>query len=283
MIPQFVQDLQARGLENAYINRHLAALRRMYSLGHKKPRIVVEKLEIEMLAENNVRTGYLEHEQYLQLKDALADHLKIALTTAYLSGVRKEECLSIKREQVDFVTGYVSLSPLDTKTNEPRGFFVRGEYYEDLLAWEQYTAKHYHDCKYVVHLNGERVTDFRTAWDTALTKLGKSIKYKCKACGRTIVRTRGMTREKMICSNPKCRSTKLRRDDRIFHDLRRTAVRNMIDAGIPEKDAMYISGHKTTSILHRYKIVNRQNLSDAADKMVEYLRREQEKHQTSTD
>jgi hypothetical protein len=57
----------------------------------------------------------------------------------------------------------------------------------------------------------------------------------------------------------------------------------MIDAGILEKDAMYISGHKTTSILHRYKIVNRQNLCDAADKMVEYLRREQEKHQTSTD
>ncbi len=57
----------------------------------------------------------------------------------------------------------------------------------------------------------------------------------------------------------------------------------MIDAGIPGKDAMYISGHKTTSILRRYKIVNRQNLSDAADKMVEYLRREQEKHQTSTD
>ena len=34
----------------------------------------------------------------------------------------------------------------------------------------------------------------------------------------------------------------------------------MIDAGIPEKDAMYISGHKTMSILHGYKLVNRQYL-----------------------
>jgi hypothetical protein len=52
----------------------------------------------------------------------------------------------------------------------------------------------------------------------------------------------------------------------------------MIDAGVPEKDAMYISGHKTTSILDRCKIVNRQNLSDAADKVVNYLREQQKKY-----
>ncbi len=131
------------------------------------------------------------------------------------------------------------------------------------------------DCEYVIHRNGKRITDFRDAWDTALIKVGKSIKYKCKACSRITVRTKGMSREKMVCSNAKCDGSKLRRDDQIFHDLRRTAVRNSIDAGVPEKDAMYISGHKTTSILHRYKIVDRKNLADAADKAVEHLRKQQ--------
>jgi hypothetical protein len=111
----------------------------------------------------------------------------------------------------------------------------------------------------------------------------RALKYECKDCGRITERTKGKTREKMICSNAKCGSKKLRRDDQIFHDLRRTSVRNSIDAGVPEKDAMYISGHKTTSILHRYKIVNRKNLSDAADKIVTYLRNQEGKYSRKKD
>lgn len=99
------------------------------------------------------------------------------------------------------------------------------------------------DCPYVFHLNGKRMWSFRKSWCTACVKIGKP----------------GL----------------------LFHDLRRSAIRNMVRAGIPERVAMTISGHKTRSVFDRYNIVSQEDLQEAARKRHDFTVRQAQRLQFS--
>jgi len=128
---------------NATINRELCALRRMGNLAaekeliHKFPKIKMLK-EVDKEGKPNTRTGFFEHPEFLDLRNALPDYMKPVVTLAYESGMRREEILGLKWDQVKLKKGTIVLEPGMTKNDEPRICYMSPKFREMLTElWEK--------------------------------------------------------------------------------------------------------------------------------------------------
>jgi integrase len=208
----------------------------MLNLGAQQTPPLVDRVpKIHMLAENNVRTGFFEHDEFLKFRDALPSYLKGFTTFGYKFGWRVEEIANLAWSQVDRKQWGVRLEVGTTKNKGGRLIYLDSELQEIFKElWAQRRASN----KLLLYVfpnrrGDDRIKDFRFAWNKAFKE--SKVEHK------------------------------------LFHDLRRTAVRNMIRAGVPEKVAMLISGHKTRSVFERYNIIDDKDLKLATEQQENYF------------
>jgi integrase len=262
LIRKFTAEQQAKGLENGSINRSISALRRMFHLAKEDGKIR-DLPHFPMVDEAAPRKGFFERDEYETLFAALPDYLRLPFSIGYFSGMREGEILGLKWDQVKFLDGTIELLAGETKNDDSRSVPIIPQL--RALLVEQY-GKRQPDCPYVCFRldrkgHAVKVQGFRKAWYSACVRsgLGKMEPKTDRVTGELLyVPKRGPR------SKPK---VKMIYQGKIFHDLRRTGVRNLVRAGVPEKVAMAISGHTTRSVFDRYNISSGKDFVEAGRKL----------------
>jgi integrase len=185
-------------------------------------------------------------------EDRLPEDLRVAVTIAHTFGWRMQsEVLTLELRQVDLVAGTIRLDPGATKNDEGRIVYLTPELQSMLRAQVERVmalmGKRGAAIPYLFpHLKGRFagrcVRDFRKTWATACKNAGFAVTVVEK--GKKIIRPLF-----------------------IRHDFRRTAIRNMVNLGIPERVAMTVTGHKTRAVFDRYHIVSPADLQEASRKL----------------
>ena len=228
---------EERRYSNGEINRELTTLKRILNLARQNGKLM-HVPHVRMLKERNVRTGFFEREQIERILAHLPPAIRRAVQFAYITGWRiPSEVLKLQWRHVDFEARVVRLDRHTTKNDEGRTFPFT-DALEQLLEAQKIEHERLKAedviCPWVFNrsnrkVKGKRITTFIKAFRAASMKAGYP--------------------------------------DRIPHDLRRTAVRNLVRAGVPERVAMQMTGHKTRSVFERYNIVSECDLVEAAKKL----------------
>jgi integrase len=219
----------------ATVNRETGALKQALNLARKQARLTRVPY-IPMLREDNARSGFFEHADFLSVVAHLPDPVNDIAWFGYLSGWRKGEILSLRWDMVDRSAKEVRIRT--SKNGQGRVLPLRDDLWN--LIERRWTARKIERkdgttkmAEAVFHRGGVPVADFRDPWADA------------------------------------CKKAKV--PGRLFHDLRRTAVRNMVRSGVAQSIAMSISGHKTVSMFMRYNITSGADKIDALDRMAAHL------------
>ena len=187
----------------------------------------------------------MEWSEYRQLLEALPDPVKPVFVLGYHLGMRTGELLKLHRDWVDLAEGVIYVNGRTTKNKRPKTVPVYGEmrsWLEMQLTRCQTIAPK--DKHLFVWEDGSPIKDFRGSWEKACVSVGLP--------------------------------------DLLFHDLRRSAVRNMIRAGVSDKVAMQISGHRTPAMLWRYDITDTRDVVEAGRRTEKYLADVQARPATQT-
>jgi integrase len=268
-VDKFIGEMQDGDYADATINRATQLLGQAFALAVERKHLSTAPKIRHLSEKDNARQGFFEAKEFEAVVGLLPDYLKDFASYAYLVGWRKGEISSLQWEDVDGVC--IRLRGVNAKNSEARSIPLDGELAE--LIERRKAARQVEKAgsvmlsNFIFHLDGEPVGDFRKAWQTACVKASLG-DFACPACELPV--------DGHEC--PACKGA-AQYSGKLFHDFRRTAVRNMVRAGVNESVAMRISGHKTRSIFDRYDITSQNDKLDAMRKTEVYRKDHAERDQ----
>jgi integrase len=217
----YIATRQEAGAASATIQQELAALKRAFNLAVQAGRLPTRPY-IPSVNVQNTRQGFFGAGDLEKVLAELPEPVRPVVRFAALTGCRKAEVLNLEWSAVDFEAGEVRL--WTSKNDEPRAFPFRAlpplaKLLEDQRAHTRKVERAQgRIIGHVFHRKGKPIRDIQRGWRAACERAG----------------FKGW----------------------LFHDLRRTAVRNLERAGVPRSVAMSLTGHKTESVYRRYAIVD---------------------------
>jgi integrase len=193
------------------------------------------------LSEGNARNGFLNRAPFDVLLSHLPSDLKDFCLFAYLTGWRKNAIATL--EWSDIRDGNIYLRGIHSKNGNPYYVPIIGELVQ--LVERRKEARSVETpqgiilANLVFHRGGEAISEFRKVWRTATSKAG------CPTL--------------------------------LFHDLRRSAARQLIRSGTSKDVAKMVGGWKTDSMFSRYNVTGEEDLRDAMEKVTRYNKTESQK------
>jgi integrase len=204
-----------------------------------------------------------------QPRVAIYGRVSTSNTLGYFTGMRLGEVLSRRWAHIDLLNNMILLWGDETKNSEARPVPIVPQLRRLLVAQMANRPEGYPFVSYRLDPKGHpvRIKGFRKAWYRACIEVG---------LGRMEPKINPETGEAILAkprSDRKSAKPKVKMVYRglIFHDLRRSCVRNLVRAGVPEKVAMEISGHRTRSTFERYNITSGKDLMEASQKLSVFL------------
>ncbi len=236
----YIEKRRERGRTDATIERELALLRKGFRVAVQAGTLahVPHIPGLGKKGKGVPRKGFLTEDDIQFLLPRLEEPFRAVVELAYLSGWRvPSEVLTLTWDRVDLEKRVMWVEAEQAKTDEPRNFhFDQHPDVERILRDRM--AKRHLGSDAVFHIDGEKLWHYR---------------YDGGVDARQIQRAWGKA----------VKGTRL--EGRVVHDLRRSAIRNLIEIyGVSESTAMEISGHKTRRVLDDYHIKSEEDLRNAS-------------------
>jgi len=272
-------------LARAYLEDYV--LQRYRSMSTAKPRVGHLRAVFGGCTTDDI-TGDAVRRYQLLRREAGAEAATINRETSALSRMLH---LAIRRGLLD----RMAVFPNRLEENPPRqGFFEHHEYlkvraelpppYQDVLDFAYYSGWRRNEILYLSWDDVDRAGGIiRLSPHRSKTKTGRVLPISAPLGlvldrraerrhpeDRRVFRRDGVTvRAWRHALRDACRRAAV--PHRLLHDCRRTAARNLVRAGVPERVAMLLTGHKTRAVFDRYNIVNERELLSAGERLAAYL------------